>query len=97
MGAICYNGEIDLHFYKDKTNNDVYINILKRYILKNKELVQDPFIIIKDNSSYHSNQQTKEWIKKQSKGNFRLAPNLPNLNAIENVWDNKGGATKWKY
>ena len=53
MGAICYSGKIDLHFYKEKTNSDVYINILKRYIPKIKELVQDPFIIIRDNASYH--------------------------------------------
>ena len=32
-------------FYKDKTNSDIYINILKRYIPKIKEFVQDPFII----------------------------------------------------
>ena len=59
-GAICYSGKIDLHFYKEKTNSDVYINILKRYIPKIKELVQDPFIIVRDNSSYHCSQQTKE-------------------------------------
>ena len=58
--AICYSGKIDLHFYKEKTNSDVYINILKRYIPKFKELVQDPFIIIRDNASYHCSQQTKE-------------------------------------
>ena len=52
-GAICYSGKIDLHFYKEKTNSDVYINILKRYITKIKELVQDLFIIIRDNASYH--------------------------------------------
>ena len=72
-GVICYSGKIDLHFYKEKTNNDVNINILKKYIPKIKELVQDPFIIIRDNASYHWSQQTKEWIKKLSKGNFRLA------------------------
>ena len=59
-GAICYRGKIDLHFYKEKTNSDVYINILKRYIPKIKELVQNPFIIIRDNASYHCSQQTKE-------------------------------------
>ena len=63
-GTICYSGKIELHFNKEKTNSDVYINILKRYILKIKELVQDPFIIIRDNTSYHCSQQTKEWIKK---------------------------------
>ena len=63
-GAICYSGKIDLNFYKDKTNSDVYINMLKRYIPKIKQLVQDPFIIIRDNASYHWSQQTKEWIKK---------------------------------
>ena len=71
-GAICYWGKIDLHFYKEKTNNDIFINILKRYIPKIKDLVQDPFIIIRDNASYHCSQQTKEWIKKQSK-KIRLA------------------------
>ena len=58
--AICYSGKIYLHFYKEKTNSNVYINILKRYIPKIKELVQDPFIIIRDNASYHCSQQTKE-------------------------------------
>ena len=77
-GAINYSRKIDLHFYKEKTNSDVYINILKRYIPKIKELVQDPFII-KDNASYHCSQQTKEWIKKQSKGNFRLASQFARL------------------
>ena len=70
--AICYSGKIDLHFYKEKTNSYVYINILKRYIPKIKELVQDPFIIIRDNASYHCSKQTKKRIKKQSKWNFRL-------------------------
>ena len=45
MGAIFYSKKIDLHFYKEKANSDVYINILKRYILKIKELVQDHFIL----------------------------------------------------
>ena len=86
-GTICYSWKIDLHFYKEKTNSDVYINILKRYIPKIKELVQDPFIIIRNNASYHCSQQTKEWMKKQSKGNFRLAQNSHDLNLIENVWE----------
>ena len=58
-GAICHSGKIDLHFYKEKTNSDVCINILKRYIPKIKELVQDPFIIIRDNASYHFSQLQK--------------------------------------
>ena len=63
-GAICYSGKIDPHFNKEKTNSDVYINILKRYIPEIKELVQDPFIIIRYNASYHCSQQTKKPIKK---------------------------------
>ena len=62
-GAICYSGKINLHFYKEKTNNDVCIKIQKIYIPNIKELVQDLFIIIRDNASYHCSQQTKEWIK----------------------------------
>ena len=34
LGAVCYSRKIDLHFYKEKTKSDVYINILKRYIPK---------------------------------------------------------------
>ena len=60
MEEICYSGKIELHFYKEKTNSDDCINILKRYIPKIKELVQDPFIIIKNNASYHCSQQIKE-------------------------------------
>ena len=63
-GTICYSGKIELHFYKEKTNSDVYVNIQKRYIPKIKELVQDPFIIIRNNASYHWSQQTKKSIKK---------------------------------
>ena len=96
--AICYSRKIDLHFYKDKTNSDVYINILKKYILKIKELVQDPLIIIRNNASYHCSQQTKEWIKKQSKGNFRLAFQFAWLKSYrERLGNNKGGATKGKF
>ena len=51
--SIYYSGKIDLHFYKEKTNSDIYINLLKRFIPKIKELVQDPFIIIRYNASYH--------------------------------------------
>ena len=47
-------------FYKERTIIDVYINILKRYIPKIKELLQDPFIIIRENASYYYSQQTKE-------------------------------------
>ena len=36
-GTIYYSGKIDLHFYKEKTNSDVYINILKIYIPKIKD------------------------------------------------------------
>ena len=35
-GAICYSEKIDLHFYKEKTNSDVYINMLMRDIPKVK-------------------------------------------------------------
>ena len=28
-GAICYSEKIDIYFYKEKTNSDVYINIQK--------------------------------------------------------------------
>ena len=66
-GAICYSGKINLNFYKEKTNSDIYINIQKRYIPKIKEFVQDPFIILRDNVSYHCRQQTKEWIKIKTK------------------------------
>ena len=43
-----------------KKNSDVYINIQKRNISKIKELVKDPFIILRDNASYHCSQKTKE-------------------------------------
>ena len=66
MGSNLLSGKIYLHFYKEKTNSDVYINILNIYIPKIKELVQDPFIIKSDNASYHCSQQTKERIKKQN-------------------------------
>ena len=90
-GAICLAKKIDLHFYKEKTNSDVYINMLKRYIPKIKQLVQDPFIIIRDNASYHCSQQTKEWIKKQTKGNFRLASQFAWLKPYrERLGKNKG-------
>ena len=46
-GTIRYRGKINLHFYNKKANSDVCINILKIYILKTKEFVQDPFIIIR--------------------------------------------------
>ena len=36
MEEIYYSGKIDLHFYKEKTNSDVCINILKRYIPNSK-------------------------------------------------------------
>ena len=36
---------------------DIDLNILKRYIPKIKELVQDSFIIIRHNASYHCNQK----------------------------------------
>ena len=44
---------------------------IKEIYLKIKELVYDPFII-RDNASYHCRKQSKEWIKKQITGNFRL-------------------------
>ena len=84
-------------FYKDKTNSDIYINILKRYIPKIKEFVQDPVIIIRDNASYHFSQQTKEWIKNKVKEILDFLPNSPDLNHIENFWKIIKGATKGKY
>ena len=89
-GAICHSWKIDLHFYKEETNSDVYINILKRYIPKIKELVQDPFIIIRDNASYHCSQQTKEWIKKNKvKEILDWPPNSLNLNPRKRLGNNK--------
>ena len=76
-GAICYSGKIDLHFYKK--NIVVYINILKRYIPKIKDLVQNP-IIIRVIASYHCSQQTKEWIKNKIKEILDWPLNLLDLN-----------------
>ena len=87
MGAICYSGKIDLNFYKEKTNNDVYLNIQKRYNPKIKELVQDLFIIIRDNASFNCSQQTKEWIKNKAKEILDWPHNSPEINPIENVWE----------
>ena len=90
-GAICYSWKIDLHFYKEKKNSDVYINIFKRYIPKIKELVQDPFIIIRDNASYHCSQQTKEWIQNKNKVKEILdwPPNSLDLNPRKRLGNNK--------
>ena len=92
MGAICYSRKIDLHFYKEKINSDVYINILKRYIPKINEFVQDQFIIIRDITSYHCSQQTKEWIiKNKVKEILDWPPNSTDVNPIENVWGIRNG------
>ena len=70
---------------------------LPLYIPKIKELVHNPFIIIRNNTSYHCSQHTKEWIKNKIKEILDWPPNSPNLNPIENVWDNKGRETEEKY
>ena len=86
-GVICYCRKIDLHFYKEKTNSDVYINILIRYIPKIKEFVQDPFIIIRDNASFHCHQQKKNGLKNKVKEILDKPPNSPDLNPIEKLWE----------
>ena len=36
-GAICYNGKIDINFYKENLNIDIYINMLKRDIFQSSK------------------------------------------------------------
>ena len=68
MEVICYSGKIDIHFYKEITNSDFYVNLEKNSSIK--ELVQDPFTFTRDNALHNYSQQTREWIKIKIKENL---------------------------
>ena len=77
--------KIDLNFYEEIINCDFYINILKKYILHIKLLVQNPFIITSCNSLYQSSIETKDWAKNKVKEIIDWPSKSPYLKLIENV------------
>jgi len=84
--AIWISGRSELVFVEDKLNSDKYIEILENYLMP--IIRNDMDVIFQDDGApCHSSKKTKKWKMKQLLPGLPWAPQIPDMNPIEHVWD----------
>ena len=86
-GCISINGKIDLYFFTENMNSELYINILKEKLPEIKRVGHKKFILVRDNASAHVSEATQQFIKEKKINELKDWPAFsPDLNLIKNVW-----------
>ena len=86
-GGIGINGKIDLYFFTENMNSELYINILKEKFSDMKRVGHKIFILVRDNAPAHVSEATQQFIKEKKINELKDWPAFSqDLNLIENVW-----------
>ena len=85
-GGISINGKIDLYFFTENVNSELYINILKEMLPKMKRVGHKNFILVGNNAPAHVSEATQKFIKEKKINELKDWPAfISDLNPIENV------------
>ena len=85
--GISINGKIDLYFFTENMDSELYINILKEKLPEMKRVGHKIFILVRDNAPAHVSEATQQFIKEKKINELKDCPAFsPDLNPIENVW-----------
>ena len=86
-GGISINGKINLYFFTENMNSELYINILKEKLSEMKRVGHKNFILVRDNAPAHVSEATQQFIKEKKINELKDWPAFsPYLNPIEKVW-----------
>ena len=86
-GGISINRKIDIYFFTENMNRELYINILKEKLPKMKRVGNKNFILVRDNVPANISEAKQQFIKEKKINELIEWPAFSrDLNPIENVW-----------